>query len=113
MGIWIYTASGSLKICDLRKKVILEIPACAGKPGTPTFPWVFKPQRFKPGFTSTSSGAGIFNAVFFFKGLAIAGVEKVSNQPCSKGSVFIEKRYSKQVFDFARKYKPLIRVKAA
>jgi hypothetical protein len=113
MGIWIYTASGSLKICDVSKKVILDIPACAGKAETPTYPWIFKPQRFKAGYTTTSSGTGIFNAIFFFKGLAIAGVEKVSNRPCSKGSVFIDKKYSKQVFDFARKYKPLIRVKAA
>ena len=55
----------------------------------------------------------IYDAVFFFKGLAIAGVNKVSSQPCSNGSVFIEKKYSEQVFEFALRNKPLIRVKAA
>ena len=110
MGIWIYTKSGSLKICDATKKVILETRACAGKSSTPTFPWVFKPQRFKAGYSGTSNGSKIYFAVFFYKGLSIAGVEKVATTPCSKGSVFIEKKYAKQVYEFARNYKPLIRV---
>jgi hypothetical protein len=110
MGIWVYTKSGSLKICDATKGVLLEVPACTGKSATPTFPWVFKPQRFKAGYTGTSTGSRIYYAVFFYKGLAIAGVDKVTKAPCSKGSVFIEKKYAKQVYEFAQNYKPLIRV---
>jgi len=111
MGIWIFTKSGTLKICDARKKIILEIPACAGKSATPTFPWVFKPQRFKAGLSGASNGSKIYYAVFFYKGLAIAGIDSVAKEPCSKGSVFIENKYAKQVYEFAQKFRPLIRVR--
>jgi hypothetical protein len=93
-------------------KIVLAIPACTGKKSTPTYPWLFKAQRFKPGYSSSQSGQKLYYSVFFFKGLAIAGVEKVSSKPCSNGSVFIEKKYAKQVFDYIGKNKSLISVKS-
>ncbi len=111
-GIWIHTQSGILKMCDLEKKVSLEIPACAGKDKTPTYPWIFRAQRFLPGVTNSKSGVELHNAVFFYKGLAISGSKEVLDKPCSNGSVFIPMDYSKQVFNFAKQQRPLIWVKA-
>ena len=110
-GIWVYTNSGILQICDRGKKPILTIKACTGKSSTPTYPWIFKPQRFVPGYTNAKNGLKLFYSIFFYKGLAITGVEKVENTPCSNGSVFIEKKHAKQVYLYALKYKPLIRVR--
>ena len=110
-GIWVYTNSGILQICDKGKKPILTIKACTGKSSTPTYPWIFKPQRFVPGYTNAKNGLKLFYSIFFYKGLAITGVEKVENTPCSNGSVFIEKKHAKQVYLYALKYKPLIRVR--
>ena len=110
-GIWIYTQSGILKMCDPINKVSLEIPACAGKEKTPTYPWVFRAQRFISGVITSKSGVELHNAVFFYKGLAISGSDEVSDQPCSNGSVFIPMAYSKTVFNFAKEQKPLIWVK--
>jgi hypothetical protein len=111
-GVWIFTKSNLLQICDAKLKPVLTIRACTGKKATPTFPWIFKAQRFKPGYSSTQSGQKLFYSVFFFKGLAIAGVDKVSNSPCSNGSVFIEKKYAKQVYTYIAKNKSLIWVKS-
>jgi hypothetical protein len=111
-GVWIFTKNNLLQICDTELKIVLAIPACTGKKATPTYPWLFKAQRFKPGYSSTQSGQKLFYSVFFFKGLAIAGVEKVSSKPCSNGSVFIEKKYAKQVYDYIAKNKSLIWVKS-
>jgi hypothetical protein len=111
-GIWVYTVSGKLRLCDPKNNLALEIPACAGKVATPTYPWIFKPQRFISGASPSKSGKELHNAVFFFKGLAISGAPTVSSKPCSKGSVFIPMKYSKIVYNFARSQKPLIWVKA-
>lgn len=111
-GIWVYTVSGKLRLCDPKNNLALEIPACAGKTATPTYPWVFKPQRFISGVSPSKSGTVLHDAVFFFKGLAISGAPTVSSKPCSKGSVFIPMKYSKIVYNFARSQKPLIWVKA-
>jgi len=111
-GVWIFTKSNLLQICDTKLKPVLVIPACTGKKATPTFPWIFKAQRFKPGYSSTQSGQKLYYSVFFFKGLAIAGVDKVSNSPCSNGSVFIEKKHAKQVYTYIVKNKSLIWVKS-
>ncbi|CAN2188922.1 LamG domain containing protein [Candidatus Nanopelagicaceae bacterium] len=101
-GIWIFTKSGLLQICDEQLKVVLATKACTGKSATPTFPWVFKAQRFKPGYTNTKSGLQIYYSVFFYKGLAIAGIDHVSNAPCSNGSVFIDKKSAKKVYEFLK-----------
>jgi hypothetical protein len=111
-GVWIFTKNNLLQICDTKLKPVLVIPACTGKKATPTYPWLFKAQRFKPGYSSTQSGQKLYYSVFFFKGLAIAGVDKVSNSPCSNGSVFIEKKYAKQVYTHIAKNKSLIWVKS-
>ena len=111
-GVWIFTKNNLLQICDAKLKPVLVIPACTGKKATPTYPWLFKAQRFKPGYSSTKSGQKLFYSVFFFKGLAIAGVDKVSSAPCSNGSVFIEKKYAKQVYTYIAKNKSLIWVKS-
>jgi hypothetical protein len=110
-GVWIFTKTGLLQLCDAKLRVVLAVKACAGKSTTPTFPWVFKAQRFKPGYTYTKSGLNLYYSVFFFKGLAIAGVDKVANAPCSNGSVFIEKKYAKQVYEFIQTNKSLIWVR--
>jgi hypothetical protein len=111
-GVLIFTKSNLLQICDTKLKPVLVIPACTGKKATPTYPWLFKAQRFKPGYSSTQSGQKLYYSVFFFKGLAIAGVDKVSPSPCSNGSVFIEKKYAKQVYTYIAKNKSLIWVKS-
>jgi hypothetical protein len=111
-GVWIFTKNNLLQICDTKLKPVLVIPACTGKKATPTYPWLFKAQRFKPGYSLSQSGQKLFYSVFFFKGLAIAGVDKVSNSPCSNGSVFIEKKYAKQVYTYIAKNKSLIWVKS-
>jgi hypothetical protein len=111
-GVWIFTKNNLLQICDTELKIVLAIPACTGKKATPTYPWLFKAQRFKPGYSSSQSGQKLYYSVFFYKGLAIAGVEKVSNAPCSNGSVFIEKKYAKQVYDHIAENKSLIWVKS-
>ena len=110
-GIWIYTVSGKLRLCNPKNNLALEIPACAGKAETPTYPWIFKPQRFIPGTSPSKSGTLLHNAIFFFKGLAISGSTSVSSEPCSKGSVFIPMEYSKVVYSFAKSEKPSIWVK--
>jgi hypothetical protein len=110
-GVWVFTKSGLLQICDAKLNVFLAVKACAGKSGNPTFPWIFKAQRFKPGYSQTKSGQKLYYSIFFYKGLAIAGVDKVANAPCSNGSVFIDKRYSKQVYGFIRENNPVIWVK--
>ena len=110
-GIWIYTVSGKLRVCDPKQKVAVQMKACSGKAATPTYPWIFKPQRFMPGATPTKSGKVLMNAVFFYKGLAISGSDKVSDKPCSNGSVFIPLEYSKMVYNFAKSEHPLIWVK--
>ncbi len=110
-GIWVYTQTGKLQICDPVGKIALEMPACAGKAKTPTYPWVFRAQRFIPGITHTKSGTDLHNAVFFYKGLAISGSDVVTKQPCSNGSIFIPMQFSKTVYEFARAQKPLIWVK--
>jgi hypothetical protein len=101
-GVWIFTKSGLLQLCDEKLNVVLAVKACTGKSTNPTFPWVFKAQRFKPGYSQTQSRQKLYYSVFFFKGLAIAGIDKVSNAPCSNGSVFIEKKYAKQVYSFIK-----------
>jgi hypothetical protein len=111
-GVWIFTKNNLLQICDTKLKPVLVISACTGKKATPTFPWLFKAQRFKPGYSLTQSGQKLYYSVFFFKGLAIAGVDKVSSAPCSNGSVFIEKKYAKQVYTYIAKNKSLIWVKS-
>jgi hypothetical protein len=111
-GVWIFTKNNLLQICDTKLKPVLVIPACTGKKATPTYPWLFKAQRFKPGYSSSQSGQKLYYSVFFFKGLAIAGVNKVSPAPCSNGSVFIEKKYAKQVYTYIAKNKSLIWVKS-
>jgi hypothetical protein len=110
-GIWVYTQTGKLQMCDPVRKIALEMPACAGKAKTPTYPWVFRAQRFIPGITHTKSGTDLHNAVFFYKGLAISGSDEVSKQPCSNGSIFIPMQLSKTVYEFAKAQKPLIWVK--
>ena len=112
-GIWIFTVTGKLRMCDPTKKVALEIKACAGRAETPTYPWIFRAQRFYSGEIPTKSGVKLYNAVFFFKGLAISGSNNVSDNPCSAGSVFIPMQYSKTILEFARREKPLIWVKAS
>jgi hypothetical protein len=111
-GVWIFTKNNLLQICDTELKIVLVIPACTGKKATPTYPWLFKAQRFKPGYSSSQSGQKLYYSVFFFKSLAIAGVEKVSSKPCSNGSVFIEKKHAKQVYDYIAENKSLIWVKS-
>ena len=111
-GVWIFTKDNLLQICDTELKIVLAIPACTGKKATPTYPWLFKAQRFKPGYSSSQSGQKLYYSVFFFKSLAIAGVEKVSSKPCSNGSVFIEKKHAKQVYDYIAENKSLIWVKS-
>jgi hypothetical protein len=111
-GVWIFTKNNLLQICDTELKIVLAIPACTGKKATPTYPWLFKAQRFKPGYSSSQSGQKLYYSVFFFKSLAIAGVEKVSSKPCSNGSVFIEKKHAKQVYDYISENKSLIWVKS-
>lgn len=111
-GVWIFTKNNLLQICDTELKIVLAIPACTGKKTTPTYPWLFKAQRFKPGYSSTQSGQKLYYSVFFYKGLAIAGVEKVSKAPCSNGSVFIEKKHAKKVYDYIAENKSLIWVKS-
>ena len=112
-GVHIFTKSGLLQICDEQLNLVLGVPACAGKSSTPTYPWTFRAQRFKPGYTNTQSGLKLYYSVFFFKGLAIAGVDKVSKAPCSNGSVFIQKKYSKEVYEYIKLNDPLIYVKAS
>ena len=87
--------------------------ACAGREKTPTYPWIFRAQRFIVGTSLTKSGTKFYNAIFFFKGLAISGSNSVADKPCSAGSVFIPMQYSKMLFDYAKIEKPLIWVKAA
>jgi hypothetical protein len=111
-GVWIFTKNNLLQICDTELKIVLAIPACMGKKSTPTYPWLFKAQRFKPGYSSSQSGQKLYYSVFFFKGLAIAGVEKVSSKPCSNGSVFIERKHAMQVYDYIAENKSLIWVKS-
>jgi hypothetical protein len=111
-GVWIFTKNNLLQICDTELKIVLAIPACTGKEATPTYPWLFKAQRFKPGYSSSQSGQKLYYSVFFFKSLAIAGVEKVSSKPCSNGSVLIEKKHAKQVYDYIAENKSLIWVKS-
>jgi len=110
-GVWVFTKSGLLQICDAKLKVVLAVKTCTGKSSTPTYPWVFKAQRFIPGYMPTKSGQKLYYSVFFFKGLAIAGVDKVASVPCSNGSVLVEKKYAKQIYDFIKKNKPLIWVR--
>jgi hypothetical protein len=112
-GIWIYTVSGKLQMCDPATKTAIEMPACAGRADTPTYPWVFRATRFYSGVIPTKSGTYLYNAIFFYKGLAISGSNNVSAKPCSSGSVFIPMKYSKTLFDFARRERPLIWVKAS
>jgi Concanavalin A-like lectin/glucanases superfamily len=112
-GIWIYTISGKLRVCDPSQQIAVQMKACSGKASTPTYPWIFKPQRFISGSTPSKSGKVLINAVFFFKGLAISGSEKVSDKPCSNGSVFIPVEYSKMVYNFAKTQQPIIWVKAS
>ena len=111
-GIWIYTKSGNLRICNSKKQTILNIAACTGKASTPTYPWTYKPKRYRAGKLSARSGISIYDAVYFYRNLVIAGVEKVSSKPCSRGSILIDKTYAKKIFDFAKKYNPTIRVLA-
>jgi hypothetical protein len=111
-GVWIFTKNNLLQICDTELKIVLAIPACTGKKATPTYPWLFKAQRFKPGYSSSQSGQKLYYSVFFYKGLAIAGVEAVSSKPCSNGSVFIEKKHAKQVYEHIAENKSLIWVKS-
>ncbi len=111
LGIWIYTLSGKLRICDPEKKTGIEMKACAGKEETPTYPWIFKPQKFVSGVSKSKSGISLANAIFFYKGLAISGAEKIPDERCSRGSVFIPNQYSKQVFKFAKQKRPTIWVK--
>jgi hypothetical protein len=111
LGIWIYTVSGKLRICDPEKKTGIEMKACAGKEETPTYPWIFKPQKFVSGVSKSKSGISLANAIFFYKGLAISGAEKIPDERCSRGSVFIPNQYSKQVFKFAKQKRPTIWVK--
>ncbi len=101
-GVWIYTKSGLLQICDEKLNLVLATKACAGKSSTPTFPWVFKAQRFKAGYTPTKSGVSLYYSVFFYKGLAIAGIDQVSDAPCSNGSVLIDKNSAKKVYKFLK-----------
>ena len=110
-GVWIYTKSGMLQICDAELNVTMAIRASAGKSSTPTYPWLYKAQSFKPGYIPTKSGKNLYYSVFFYKGLAIAGVEKVAYMPSTNGSVFIEKKYAKQVYDFIKMNNSLIWVK--
>ncbi len=110
-GVWIYTKSGLLQICDEKLDVVLATKACAGKSSTPTFPWVYRAQRFKAGYTPTKSGLSLFYAVFFFKGLAIAGVDRVSDAPCSNGSVLIDKSSAQRVYKFLKTTNATIWVK--
>ena len=111
LGIWIYTVSGKLRLCDPEQKTGIEMKACAGKEETPTYPWIFKPQKFVSGISKSKSGISLSNAIFFFKGLAISGAEKIPDERCSRGSVFIPNQYSKQVFKFAKQKHPTIWVK--
>lgn len=111
LGIWIYTVSGKLRLCDPEQKTGIEMKACAGKDETPTYPWIFKPQKFVSGISKSKSGISLSNAIFFFKGLAISGAEKIPDERCSRGSVFIPNQYSKQVFKFAKQKRPTIWVK--
>jgi hypothetical protein len=111
-GVHIFTKSGLLQICNDQMNLVLVVPACAGKSSTPTYPWTFRAQRYKPGYTNTQSGLKLYYSVFFFKGLAIAGVDKVAKAPCSNGSVFIQKKYSKEVYEYIKANDPLIYVKA-
>ena len=110
-GIWVFTKSGKLRMCDPINEIAIEVPACTGKAETPTYPWVYKPQRFVVGISPTKSGTPLFNAVFFYKGLAISGSSNVLNEPCSKGSVFVPMKYSKTIFNFAKQQNPTIWVK--
>ena len=110
-GIWVFTKSGRLQICDSSKKTVLDIKACTGKSATPTFPWTFRAYRFKPGYMTAQSGLRMYYSIFFYKGLSITGVEKVSSKPCSYGSVFIEKKNAKIVYQYALKHKPVIWVR--
>jgi hypothetical protein len=111
-GVWIFTKNNLLQICDTKLSPVLVIPACTGREATPTFPGLFKAQRFKPGYSTSASGQKLYYSVFFFKGLSITGVDKVLSAPCSNGSVFIEKKYAKQVYDYIAKNKSLIWVKS-
>ena len=111
-GIFIFTLSGKLQLCDPIKKIAVEMKACAGREKTPTYPWIFRAQRFIVGTSLTKSGTKFYNAIFFFKGLAISGSNSVADKPCSAGSVFIPMQYSKMLFDYAKLEKPLIWVKA-
>lgn len=111
IGIWIYTVSGKLRLCDPEKKTGIEMKACTGRDETPTYPWIFKPQKFVSGSSKSKSGVLLSNAIFFFKGLAISGAENVPDKRCSRGSVFIPNQYSKQVFKFAKQKHPTIWVK--
>ena len=110
-GIWVYTKNGRLQICDSNMKTVLDVKACTGKSSTPTYPWIFRAYRFKPGYLTAQSGLKMYYSVFFYKGLSITGVEKVASQPCSNGSVFIEKKYAKTVYQYALKQKPIIWVR--
>ena len=110
-GIWIHTKSNKLRLCNPDIEFAIEIPACAGKKNTPTYPWIFRANRFIPGESDSKSGVTLHNAVFFYKGLAISGSNEVKDKPCSKGSVFIPMEYSKTVYDFAKSNKPLIWVR--
>jgi hypothetical protein len=112
-GIWIYTKSGKLRMCDPEDEIALEMPACTGKKATPTYPWIFRAQRFFSGDLNSKSGVVLHNAIFFYKGLAISGTEKVDDKPCSNGSVFIPMELSKQVYKFAKSKRPLIWVRNA
>lgn len=110
-GIWVFTKSGKLRMCDPVNKIAIEVQACTGKAETPTYPWIYKPQRFVIGKSPTKSGTPLFNAVFFYKGLAISGSNNVSSEPCSKGSVFVPMKYSKTILNFAKQQNPTIWVK--
>jgi hypothetical protein len=101
-GVWVFTKSGLIQICDSNLKVLLVSKACTGRSATPTFPWIFKAQRFKPGYTKTRSGLSLYFSVFFFKGLAIAGVDTVSSSPCSSGSVLTDKKSAKKIFSYLK-----------
>ena len=107
-GIWVFTKSGTLRMCDPKKKIAMQTIACVGKEKTPTFPWLFKVQKLVATPIKSKSGVVLYNSIYFFKGLTISGVSKVSKSPCSNGSVLIPLAQSKILFDFAGRERPLI-----
>ena len=110
-GVWVFTKSEILQVCDSKLRTVLAVQAYVGK-GTKSTPiGVFRAYRFSAGPTSAKNSQKLFYSSYFYKGLAIAGVDKITKATSKSSGIFIDKKYAKQVYNFIKSYKAFIWVK--